>query len=297
MNVNNANREITASIRCSEMQILTHSALSIFRARTQKNYTKLLLLLFGLSTTTFADNSNIITIVAPAFWCPFSCKAGEKLEGFAIDIVRAAFNESNISVRYWNLSYDRALAEVHKGSIDGAIPVFKEEAPGFIYPAHPVSASQYCFYTRTNKTWNYSDIDSVKTIRLVATSGYTYNPEIDAYLNKTNKKVALLKGNNIPERMFKMVKSERMDVLLDDTRLIDFLKTNKRIDFDLRKAGCLEKTHYGFLALSPNRNSSFYFSKLFDEGIKTIRKNGTLKSILNRYGIDDWKDNRQTEEQ
>lgn len=255
--------------------------------RTITIVTSLLSLLWALSTQ--ANPVRAITVVAPKFWCPFSCEANTAREGFVIEIIKKAFKESNIEVIYSNMPYERSLLEVRAGRIDAVAPTFKAEAPDFIYPKQYVSINEYCFYTRFDSSWSYDGINSVKRISFVATSGYSYNRDIDEYIaNNIGKteSVLLLKGHRITERMAGMVKYKRFNALLEDTGLIDFMRFTTNHGEDLIKAGCLEPTLRGYLALSPKQeNKSTALSLTFDKGMKALKERGTIQLILNKYGI------------
>jgi len=252
------------------------------------------LLLFALLTSPVsAQSPKAISIVAPKFWCPFACDANSPQQGFAIEIARAAFLEFGITVNYTNMPYDRALLEVKKGvMVQAVVPTFKEEAPHFIYPNNATSATEYCFYVKQNSGWHFMDFPDLKNIRFAATSGYIYSPKMDAYIaqhtEKTTGRVYLLKGEDIPIRMFQMIINGRYEAFLEDTRLIDFLRSNGKLA-GLKKAGCLAVINYGYLALTPSKVfPSKQMAKYFDEGMLILRNSGKLKEILDKYGVQDW---------
>lgn len=237
---------------------------------------------------THAQPIKVINIAAPEFWCPYACNAQAKLQGFAIDITRAAFKTVNIKVNYTNMPYDRALAEAKQGKLDGVVPTFKGEAPDFIYPQQSLSQTQYCFYT-AGHPWQFNGINSLKEIEFGVTSGYSYSPEIDAFIlhNKDNQ-VHVLHGNKIPQRMYQMIANERFHALLEDTRLIDFLISKKGIGSKLKRSGCIKTISHGFLALSPrNIKRSKFLSDQFDKGYSAITLKNIPKLILHKYGIKD----------
>lgn len=252
-----------------------------------------LFLFLGLVVNVQAEMPERITIVAPKFWCPFACEAKAELEGFAIEIAKHAFAEVNIKVEYINMPYDRALLEVREGTVDGVIPTFKEEAPEFIYPLQSASVTKYCFYTKSNENWKYSGIQSLENINFLATSGYSYSQGIDSYIAnmKGSHRVELLKGNDIPQRMYQMLEYKIFDALLDDSLLIAFMRASTDYGADLRIAGCLDVINHGYLALSPKHKiRSEYFADAFDKGVGILRSKSKIKSILKKYGIDDWHD-------
>ncbi len=224
-----------------------------------------------------------VSIAAPAFWCPYACDKNEPRWGAAVEIARAALAAAGHKVTYQNLPYERALYEVRKGRIDTTVPTFKGEASDFIYPEHAVSSTEYCFYVPWDETWRYTGLELLGDIHFVATSGYTYGGILDAYISANSERnVALLRGENIPDRMRRMVRMARYDALLDDRLLFEFDQDNN----GLINAGCLPERHPGYLALSPKMpDRSKTIAEAFDRGFERIRANGQLCSVLEKYGL------------
>lgn len=230
-----------------------------------------------------AEGALTVSIAAPAYWCPYACDASETHRGFTVEIARAAFESAGHKVEHLNLPYDRALLEVRKGRFDATIPAYKAETPGFVFPAHAVSSSEYCFYVPEDEPWRYTGIDSLQGIRFVATSGYTYGESIDAYIAANiEHRVKLLRGDDIPERLSKMVLMGRYDTLLDDRLLFE----SSQHSGDLVNAGCLEERHPGYLALSPeDPDRSNAIAEAFDQGFEGARADGRLCAILKKYDL------------
>lgn len=247
---------------------------------------RLLLFFVLFSEKSHSELLNTISITAPEYWCPYACDAKSSEKGFTIEIAIAAFKAVNIKVNYINEPYDRALMDVNNGRIDAVLPTFKSEAPSFIYPQEVLSTTRYCFYT-INSNWQYTGLTSLSNIKFSATSGYSYSPEMDELIKKNqNRQVELLRGDNIPERMYKMLTNSRIDAVLEDTRLMDYMIKTQRVSVLPKRSGCLDIVHYGYLALSPaNSDRSEYFAQQFDKGLKLIQKNNIPTTILLKYGI------------
>ncbi|WP_448212399.1 substrate-binding periplasmic protein [Colwellia sp. MEBiC06753] len=248
-----------------------------------------------------AEMPKQIQLVAPDYWCPYSCNAKSDQQGFVIEITKAAFAQVGIEMLYVNRPYDRAISSVEQGEFDAVLPTFKQEVPGFIFPKQPISASQFCFYTSDNN-WQYQGLNSLNNVKLLATSGYSYDAVIDQYLKaQDGNNVKLMKGSEVPERMYKMVQTQRFDAFLDDTLLISYLSKTQVIGDDIHPAGCLAVNNVGYLALSPKHpEQSNYFAKAFDQGMAILlnEKKSLLLAILLQYGIDidDWQKNIMLEQ-
>lgn len=225
-----------------------------------------------------------VSIAAPAYWCPYACEADEARRGFAVEIARIALEASGHSIVYRNLPYDRALAETARGKVDAIIPAYRDETPDFIFPQHAVSVSEYCFYVPEDNPWRYTGAESLNRIHFVATSGYSYNEAIDAYIAANlDQSVTLIMGDDIPRRLRDLVRIGRFDALLDDRLLLESSDNH----VGLINAGCLEERHTGYLALSPQHpDRSNAIARAFDRGITEIRADGQLCAILDEYGLD-----------
>ena len=231
-----------------------------------------------------AGESLTVSIVAPAYWCPFACEADKARWGFTVEIARTALEASGHSIVYRNLPYDRALVETTRGDVDAIIPAFKGETPGFVFPENAVSVSEYCFYVSEEEPWRYAGPDSLESIRFVATSGYSYGKAIDAYITANREQgVTLIMSDDIPTRLGELVRMGRFNALLDDRLLQESAQSHA----GLVNAGCLEERHAGYLALSPEYpGRSNAIAEAFDRGIRKIRADGRLCTILKEYGLD-----------
>ena len=230
-----------------------------------------------------AEGSLTVSIAAPAYWCPYACDVSGSRSGFTVDIARAALESEGHKVVHKNLPYDRALVEAESGRIDAVMPTFKGEAPNFVFPSSAVSLTEYCFYVPEDEPRRYSGLDSIENMRFVATSGYSYGEDMDAYIsNNQDERVILIGGDDVSNRLREIVRRGRVDALLDDRLLFD----SSQNSVGLVNAGCLEDRHAGYLALSPEHpGRSNAIAQAFDRGIRTLREDGQLCKILAKYRL------------
>lgn len=229
------------------------------------------------------QESLTVSIAAPAYWCPYACGVTGSKSGFTVDIARAALEYEGYRVVYKNLPYDRALREAQSGRIDAVVPAFKGETPNFLFPSSAVSLTEYCFYTPEEESWRYSGLDSLKNMSFVATSGYSYGEEMDAYIaSNPDERVTLIGGGDVSNRLRELVRRGRFDALLDDRLLFESSQNRGGLVI----AGCLEEHHAGFLALSPeDPERSRAIAQAFERGFMKLRENGQLCDILEEYGL------------
>lgn len=255
-----------------------------------------LLLSVGLTSAAFGSTEsadlkkNKPVIVAPAFWCPYSCDAKAKDRGIQVEIIESSLKKEGVDIDYKNMPYDRALDQLKKGKIDGITGPFKEEAPFAIFTEGSVSATIFCFYGKKDSKWTYSGPASLKGKKLAYTSGYAYSTDVDKYINDNPKMTFALKGEKIFERGAKLVRAGRADVLLNEDPLAAF---EGGVDkHKVKKISCLDNAMFAYLGIQPvHKKRANALKDAFDKGYKKIVASGELKAILKKYGInyDDWK--------
>ncbi|MQA22015.1 substrate-binding periplasmic protein [Rugamonas rivuli] len=233
-----------------------------------------------------AAAADAITVVAPDFWCPFSCKAGTAQEGFTIDILRAIFKPLGRPVRYENLNYARALVAVRAGRYSATSPTYKDEAPDFIFPSTPISRNRYCFYTAPDSRWQYKHAASLAGQRVGIVQGYTYGKEIDQAVAQGLAAFEVNYGEDLGYRLARKLMLGRLDSFIEDENLVSYIMA-KHADVRLRQAGCAPVS-YSYFALSPALAESKTLAREFDEGIARLHESGQLERILKPYGLRDW---------
>ena len=67
---------------------------------------------------------------------------------------------------------------------------------------------------------------------------------------------------------------------------MDFSMAKYRVE-GLRLAGCERPTSL-YIAFSPKREDHGRLAEAMNVGVRTMRKNGRLATILARYGLTDW---------
>lgn len=250
----------------------------------------LLLSLMTAATASAEGDATVLRVAAPAYWCPLSCEAGRGHDGFSVDIARAALAREGVALEYQNLPYGRALAEVRKGKVvDAVLPAMKDEAADFVFASEPAAVLKYCFYVERDNPWTFEGVRSLGDVSLVASAGYRYGAEIDAYIaRERGVRVSLLTGELLPNRMIRMVLSERADAMLDDVTLVGFALRSGPFRDSLRQAGCVSETFPAFLAISPGRGDAEALARKFDRGVRALRESGELQRILDRYRVQGW---------
>lgn len=250
-----------------------------------------------LATIGLGIGGDILTLVSPD-WCPLVCESGrpgilEKDPGAVVEIVRAIFEEKGYRVLYSTPPWSRAIFATRKGSYTGILAAMKNDAPDFIYPEEEVGVNRMCFYVKATNPWRYQGVKSLRSVVLGVIQDYAYdNGEVDEYIKKSrtapNSQVQIVASKTGLEQNFNNLKLDRITVILDECRVVDWYLKNKNLTDMYQQAGCLEEVKM-YVAFSPALEQSPRYAALFSKGIRALRRSGRLQAILAKYGLKDWK--------
>ncbi len=221
-------------------------------------------------------------------WPPFSAEPGEK-PGSMVEIAKAVFEDAGYTVTYSLLPWKRVLADVAKGTLDGAIGVDFED--GLLVPSEPVVMVKSEFFVLKKSTWRYTGIASLESISFGDAEGYTYGEPIDSYKAKHagTDKVQLAGGDAPLVTNIRKLMAGRVDAVIETPEV--FWNTVARMglaktDFVEAGTACpLSPCYVGFTLNERGKK----LAAVFDAQMAELRKSGRLAKILGRYGMTDWK--------
>lgn len=244
--------------------------------------------LLNFSLVTHAET---ITLRADT-WCPYNCEPKDARPGYMIEIAKAALEPAGHKVEYETLNWARAIADSRAGKFSGIVGAAKSDAPDFIFPEASLGTSKNCFFAKSDATWAFKDKASLETASIGVIKDYTYGDEVDDYI-KTNaknaKKVDIVSGDNPLELNIKKVQMGRVTSLLESEAVLkNYMFVNKLPDSSFKNAGCLKDSDELYVAFSPKHPKAKEFAKLIGDKVVAMRKDGSLKKMLEQYGISDW---------
>jgi len=258
------------------------------------------LLLLSLPTQTLAQDQeqppkldpHVITLRADPS-CPSNCDPESDHPGYDIEIARAIYGPAGYSIDYRLLSWSRTIIEVRNGSIDGFVAGIKDDAPDFVFPEEPAGLMINGFAIRHGSSWRWTGPDSLKGKVLGYIPDYQYFPELKAYIEAHAQDPKAVQGvamMNAGELNLRKLVVGRIDVTSDDML---------QLQYEVNKIGLGDKIDVipanvgdpvpNYIAFGPTNPRAHELARLWDEGVRRLRKNGELKRILDRYGIKDWK--------
>jgi polar amino acid transport system substrate-binding protein len=209
-----------------------------------------------------------------------------------VEIARTVFEQAGFKLKYINLNWARAKLDLDRGVLDAIVGMAKGEVSikKWVFPENSLGEERMCFYSNSS-AWQYKGIASLDAIRLGVINGYGYGEEIAPYLatHKIPPQVSALSGNHLLERLIVMLHKGRIDAFVDDHNVVGhFLSLHPVEAGNIHQVGCLAKARELNIVFSTRNPDARFYASLLSDGIKRLRQNGTLETILKKYGLHDW---------
>jgi len=225
------------------------------------------------------------------YWPPYNADPGTAKKGYMIEILQEIFAPLGHTIDYQMLSWDESLAAVEKGEFDAVVGASHDDAPEFVFPKESMGNSGTGLFVKRGSTWTFKGMSSLEKVRLGVIEAYSYSEEIDAYIadHRGSDRIVEVSGDNALPELIGMLRAGKVDVVAEDPSVMVFNLLDQKIPVSELVAINLtaEKVPL-YVAFSPAKKSSKEYARQFDEGLRTLRKNGKLQQILYRYGLKDW---------
>lgn len=223
-------------------------------------------------------------------WCPFACGENDVNQGIVVDIAKAIFKKKGYDVDYKTINYARAIKETRLGKNDGVVGCAKEDAPDFIFPVEAQSEAIYQYFSLKDSSFIYKDIKSLKG-KIGVLNSYTYDVETTNELQKKNPSFLIVSGDQGLSQLLKMLDTKRVDAIVESGAVFSsYLQQNKIDTSKYKLVGTPKQVPQKiYVCFSPKNPMSKEFSKMIDEGMKEMMKNGEYKKILDKYNLKNWK--------
>jgi polar amino acid transport system substrate-binding protein len=178
------------------------------------------------------------------------------------------------------------------GKVDGAIGASKNDGKGLIFPTEELARTRMAFYVRKGSSWRFTARSSISEVTIGAIAGYDYRNWLNTYIrnNRDNfTKVQVITGDEPLKRNLTKLMLERIDVVVDNEAVIQYVAKNIGISDNITCAGHDSEPSLLYIAFSPRNPQSSKYAEMLSQGIIRLRENGELKEILDKYGVSDWK--------
>jgi polar amino acid transport system substrate-binding protein len=223
-------------------------------------------------------------------WPPYNAEPASPLPGYVVELMKLVFPTDTID--YQITPWPRAVKDCSEGKIQAIIGALKTDAPGCIYPEEPAGCSRSAFFVPKDSTWTFTDIESLKKVKIGAISGYSYdNGPVDAYLTSATLPAVQLVGGDDPlQTNIRKLHAERINAIVEDPNVMNWvLKQMKVPATDFKLAGYASaEGNLIYVAFSPTHPESAARAAHWTETIRKLRADGSLAKILAKYDIADW---------
>lgn len=227
-------------------------------------------------------------VIAADIWCPVNCEPGSARPGIFVELAQQIFAEAGIGVEYRALNWARVLQEVRRGELNAAIGAGVEDAPDFLFTATPVALSRNCFFTRADSSWRFSGLASLAQQRLGVINDYSYGDQLNGYIashRRDSERIQIAAGDKAMELNLAKLERARLDVVLENSWVMQAALARQGKRGTLREAGCRTPDMPIYLAFSPALPSSARYVELFEQGLQRYKANGRLQALLDAYGV------------
>jgi len=224
-------------------------------------------------------------------WMPYNGNARDAKPGYMVEVLRAIFEPQGITVDYQTMPWTRSITETKKGEYDAVIGADRQEAVGFVLPAEAMGVNSSSFFVKSGNSWTYNGIPSLEKVKLGVIDGYSYSEGMTEYVQakKNTDRVFVTSGDDALTKLIKMLQAGRIEAIIENPVVMVHALKGSGMSAQIVNAGNMGIKDELFVAFSPARPSSAGYARKFDDGLRQLRKDGKLKEIMNKYGLNDWK--------
>lgn len=208
---------------------------------------------------TFCVNARTVTFGATE-WCPYSCSA-LKDGGIVTSKVRGILKDHGINLKVKFLPWKRAVQLINDGELDGLLTAVKEEVPYMRLTSYPAETYRSCLFGKKDDKRIITK-EMIPSLDIALIDGYSYGPLFDKLIQGNQGHFTKLGGSNTQKRMYKMMKLNRVDYILEDERVALFHNPNQ-----LSLKICAKKRPF-FVAISPQLQDVEKVLEILNLGLK-----------------------------
>ncbi len=238
-------------------------------------------------------------VLASDNWCPFNCEPESQNPGYMIEIARAAFEPLGHTVTYTLVPWSRAIKDTRRGKYQGIIGGYKSDAPDFIYPENELGMIGMSIFVTKDAEWKYTGLDSLSVISLGVIRDYEYSTEINRYIDEhlgEANRIQMLSGDEpLAINIRKLIRG-RIDALIETPPVLWYTAKELGVTDELKSAGVAVEAKKAYIAFSPAEpEKSKKYAQILSETVERLRKSKKLETILEKYGLTDWKSSAPAE--
>lgn len=219
----------------------------------------------------------VYVVGTDAAYPPFEKMEADKITGFDIEVIQAVADAAGIKIEVKNTGWDPLFDGIDKGNVDmgiSAVTITDERKQKYDFSEPYFEANQLILLPEDSTVTKLADLKGKKIGVQSATTG-------EQVVKKTfGDTYEGIKGyDDTPSAVDDFFIGRVDAVVADNAVLQDYAKKIKDKKFKLVKDDSFEVEHYGIIVKKGN-------TELLDkinQGMKTIKENGKLKEINDKY--------------
>ncbi len=245
-------------------------------------YRTLLMLVLFMGVGVGAQTSQVT--ITTGEWPPYN---GKKLpgEGFANAIVRAAFCEMGIEVRFGYFPWSRALKLAADGSWDAsAIWAFSESRSRELYYSVPIVEGQDVLYYQVNTDFDWQTIGDLRRWKVGGTIGYSY----PALKDEAGTMVVPMERAPSDLLNFRKLLAGRIEVFVADRRVGEHLLAHSFTAAEraqIKQHPKIISPIQYYLVFSKRSPHATFLLETFNEGIARLQARDDFSGFLVLSGV------------
>jgi polar amino acid transport system substrate-binding protein len=218
-----------------------------------------------------------IRIGAEDDWSPYSSSVKGKPQGFAVDLVRAAWAAAGVDVELVPLPYTRCMKEVDRGDLAGCFDTLRDPVLESKYRWHqqPLFQARIGIYGRVAAGPPPVDVglENLRGKRIGTTHGYDYGAAFDG-----DKTMLRDEAPSDLSSLRKLVAGRVDYALVFDRVANDIAKAHPQLGKEYALHGVLVEP-FLYISFSPKYPDIDRIVALFDQGLAKLRKSGGYARI------------------
>lgn len=221
-----------------------------------------------------------VTIVAENDWYPYAADRGGKAEGFAIDVVSAAYKAVGVDVNYKLMPYARGLEETKKGTEIAVFNTTKttNNEADYIWPKNFLFTASIVFYGPASSTESGVTVKSVEGKTVGVTNGYEYGTEFDT--NKNIKKDAAVDDKTMMRKL--AAGRTQYGAIYEKVAKVVISENKADLEGKVKQVGVITSDNL-YVAFSKTHKDGSKYRDLLDKGLEKIRSSGEYKKIEEKW--------------
>jgi polar amino acid transport system substrate-binding protein len=221
---------------------------------------------------------DILTLEFP----PYAYTEHDEIKGFAVELVREAFDRMNVAMEIRILPWARSIRYLQDGDADGLFAMIKtDEREAFAdYPENPLVYENRSFFAHKDADISFDgNLREFKDFRIGDVHGFSHGEKYDNAVKEgilTN-----IDYTNSNEQNVKKLVNKRLDLIISDKYIVWDLLKQMNAQGMLKHVYDLEQIP-SYLAFSKKRNLSGIIAQ-FDQALADMKADGTYDRIINEF--------------